>query len=102
MDYKKKYDEALERAKRKIDAGFLASADLSYIFPELAESEDERIRKGLIEVVSDIAGGWPFEEHRITKKEALAYLKKQKEQKHTDLPADQQLLQDIYYGLKKL
>ena len=47
--------------------------------PELRESEDERIRKGLIKVVSDIAGGWPFEEHGITKKKAIAYLEKQKE-----------------------
>ena len=39
-------------------------------------SEDERIRKGLIEVVSDIAGGWPFEKHRITKKEAITYLER--------------------------
>ena len=41
--------------------------------------KDERIRKALLEVVSDIAGGWPFEKHRITKKEAIAYLEKQKE-----------------------
>ena len=52
---------------------------LRNLIPELIESEDERIRKGLIEVVSDIAGGWPFEEHKITKNEALSYLKKQKE-----------------------
>ena len=39
-------------------------------------SEDERIRNGLIKVVSDIAGGWPFEKHRITKKEAITYLEK--------------------------
>lgn len=50
--------------------------------------EDERIRKELIEVVSDIAGGWPFEKHGITKKEAIAYLEKQKEQYW--IPSDEQ------------
>lgn len=54
MDYEKAYKEALERAKdvytyycddreqlRKIES----------IFPELTESEDEKIRKGIIELV---------------------------------------------------
>ena len=71
MDYKKKYDEALERAKRKIDAGFLASADLSYIFPELAESEDERIRKEIRDFLIDLE----------CKEEWVTYLEKQKQTK---------------------
>ena len=62
------------------------------LIPELRESDDERIRKGLIEVVSDIAGGWPFEEHRITKKEALAYLERQKEQKPAEWSKDEKVL----------
>ncbi len=45
MDYEKKYNEALERAKQKIEAGLLTEDDLSYIFPELRESGDERINK---------------------------------------------------------
>ena len=77
----KAYDEALERAKKYMAKGY--DVLMPEIFPELRESEDERIRKGLIEVVSDIAGSWPFEEHKITKKEALAYLEKQKEYKPT-------------------
>ena len=80
----KAYDEALEKTRiyrdnARIAEDYVAVARYENIFPQLLESEDERIRKGLIEVVSDIAGGWPFEEHKITKNEALSYLKKQKE-----------------------
>ena len=68
----KAYDEALERASHVKGYKTLTPQEAAeYIFPQLLESEDERIRKGLIEVVSDIAGGWPFEEHKITKNEAL-------------------------------
>lgn len=43
MDYEKKYKEALERAKK--------GECLENVFPELKESEDEKIRKALIELV---------------------------------------------------
>lgn len=52
----KAYDEALERA-RKLYNSEETSADVEIacetIFPELAESEDERIRKKLIEFFKD-------------------------------------------------
>ena len=44
MDYKQRYSEALERAKERYSA-CSAPALLEYIFPELKESEDERIWK---------------------------------------------------------
>ncbi len=52
MDYEKKYNEALERAKHEYQThksfkGFREM--LAHIFPELAENEDEKIRKELIE-----------------------------------------------------
>ena len=52
--YEKKYKEALEKAKKlHKDAITLQLEqdikDYEYIFPELAESEDERIRKELLE-----------------------------------------------------
>ena len=55
MDYEQKYKEALERA-RKIENGEpIDVPDGTHIpvaiFPELKESEDERIRKALIELV---------------------------------------------------
>ena len=51
----KAYDRALEIAKAwcKLDNNDLSNDDLKTIFPELKESEDERIRKELIEYVKD-------------------------------------------------
>ena len=53
MNYEKKYEEALERAKNlhkdAIDMGEnIRAKQCEIIFPELAESEDEKIRKALI------------------------------------------------------
>ncbi len=56
------------------------------LIPELTESEDEKIGKILIELVSnDKAAGYTgfYEERGITCDDAIAYLKKQKEQKTT-------------------
>jgi len=53
---------------------------LTRMFPELKESEDERIRKAIVKMISDIDGGSPFEKYGIIKKEALAWLEKQAEQ----------------------
>ena len=55
MDYEKEYKEALERAK-KLQETCDSQAVVSwceYIFPQLKESEDEMIRKELIEHVKD-------------------------------------------------
>lgn len=46
MDYEQKYKDALERAKR-----MFSEKELNYLFPELKESEDERIRKEIIEYI---------------------------------------------------
>ena len=84
MDYEKAYKEALGRAKsfqEKFGGDYAG-----YIFPELKESEDERIRKTLVKLISDIDGGYPFEKYGILKKDALAYLEKQK-----DLPTDEEM-----------
>ena len=54
----KRYDEALERAKSfykeyKERDNQLYADDLEKIFPELKESEDEKIRKELISLFQD-------------------------------------------------
>ncbi len=60
MDYEKKYKEALERAKKyKLKEYLIITQD---IFPELAESEDERIRKEILDLVSISGNGNQFEE----------------------------------------
>ena len=69
MDHK--YEEALERARKGMP--------IDEIFPELKESEDERIRTRLIALVEAFGQG-------KYKNEMLAYLEKQKEQKFIDYP----------------
>ena len=59
-DYKKKYEEALERAKMEMSKDGMKNDVISRhlaetIFPELAESEDERIRKELLEHCKNLA-----------------------------------------------
>lgn len=60
MDYKKKYNEALERARalwrEAIEKEYVDDylKDYETIFPELRESEDERIRKAIIELLKEV------------------------------------------------
>ena len=81
----KAYDEALERAKEinreHSKNGFKPSDDVLYIFPDLKESEDERIRKKLIHLVtkSHEQGGYAL--HKDEAEDMIAWLKKQGEQK---------------------
>ena len=91
MNYEKAYNEALERAKEiksKILSSHLSTESckavseyIDTIIPELRESEDERIRKFLLRLAKrcnensiDFLG-------EIKKKDVIAYLEKQKEQK---------------------
>lgn len=78
MDYEKAYKYALERArnlhKDAIDMEeSLLAKQCEIIFPELKESDDEKIRKELIEFV-EIVADW-----QSNKKEWLAWLEKQGE-----------------------
>jgi hypothetical protein len=57
---------------------------LQLLISELRETKDESISKAIIRVISDVAGGYPFEKHGITKKEALAYLEKHKAKERLD------------------
>lgn len=79
--YEKKYKDALERAK-KLQETCDSTAVVGwceYLFPELAESEDERIRKGLIKAVSFMLKGGVLKDTDVTREEALAWLEKQKD-----------------------
>ena len=75
MDYEKKYNEALERARalrrEAIEKDYVEDyvKDYETIFPELRESEDERIRKTLAEyfgpeVQLDFVRGVPIQKIR--------------------------------------
>ena len=79
MDYEKKYKEALARAKTILKRGYYISGDIEVIFPELAESEDERIRKAISQCVEDMRG--QFEKlYSVHHKDAIAWLEKQGEE----------------------
>ena len=52
-------------------------ATVERVFPELAESEDEKIRKALLEMVHDTTGDELLVDYNIHKEEALAWLEKQ-------------------------
>ena len=74
------YDEALkrihplyERAKKE-DCPIWSTYE--YIFPELAESEDERIRKFICSIIDNLE---PKDFVGVKKMNVLAYLEKQKE-----------------------
>ena len=80
MDYKQKYEEALEIAKYYKERDNIQF--LEDIFPELKESEDERIRKEIIAYldVQEVLAQGKYGDF----KEWIAWLEKQDEQKSTD------------------
>lgn len=80
----KAYDEAIEMAKKELQACGSQDCDAARqifrLFPELKESEDERIRTKLIEFFA----GYTTDEEwwgSITEKDILAWFKKQKNMK---------------------
>ena len=57
MDYEKKYKEALSKAKDMLSYKEIKREDMEYLFPELEESEEEKIRK---EIISFLKEGKPY------------------------------------------
>lgn len=79
MDYEKKYNEALEHAQAEILANPGLRKTWEEIFPELRESEDERIRKWIASYIHH--GVFTEDEHPMALK-AVEWLEKQKESLH--------------------
>lgn len=76
MNYEKKYNEALNWM-RELYPGLHGATkeDAEYYFPELRESEDERVRQGIVETIKQCTDMLdPKNQKRM-----LAYLEKQKE-----------------------
>lgn len=76
------YDEALEKGRifrdHLLETGDKGIAgEIEYIFPALSQSEDEQIRKALIEMVHDTTGDELWVDYNVHKEEALAWLEKQ-------------------------
>ena len=82
----KAYDEAIKIAKSKIKNNkdhVLYEDDIIEIFPELKESEDEKVRKTLIHIVKCACDkyGVKYQGKEISEDKLLAWLEKQGEQK---------------------
>lgn len=82
-DYKEKYEKALERAKdyhRGHTLDVPPQAAMEYVFPELKESEDERIRKELIEhIKANCESGFVLFQ-KFSPDNVITWLEKQGEQ----------------------
>lgn len=82
MDYEKAYKDALERAREIYNDSFFKDGNSGHnlmerVFPELAESEDERIRERLITFFQQ----YPYEyipNGKFSTRDAVAWLEKQK------------------------
>jgi hypothetical protein len=81
MDYEQKYKEALERAsKLKVQNPFDTVGQMvEHIFPELQESEDERIRKSIIAILDNY-----IDDDNTIKPAIMNWLEKQGEKKPAD------------------
>ena len=94
-----KYEEALQRARELYETGnFLTRQQVGIIFPELRESEDERMRKRAIAILKYQRDYWsydgpmekcppatPLKDLVDAIDVALSYLEKQKEQKPAEV-----------------
>ena len=81
----RRYDEAIKRAKELLEIGVKDTRDKRVVlsfFPELKESEGERIRKEITELV--MLPTWETETEFYRRKELVAWLEKQGEQKPTE------------------
>ena len=79
MDYEQKYKKALERAREELGSGCFDRGTIEYIFPELKESEDERIRQAIIDTLKGYRNLGST--NGVLKENMIAWLEKQGEQK---------------------
>ena len=79
-DYEKKYKDALANARQEYTTTENVERKqwLEELFPELKESEDERIRKALVDALNKNLGNG-IEKYGTTLNAALAWLEKQGE-----------------------
>lgn len=86
----KRYDEALAKAKEIYQRGYYISGDVESIFPELKESEDEKIIKWIIDDIRYNMDNEPLNNSEYKKKaeKAIAWLEKQGEQKSKNESTD--------------
>ena len=92
-------EEAIKILKDFHDESALFSVRtaLETLYPELKESEDEKVRKALIEMVRDRTGDELWVDYNVHKEEVLTWLEKQGEQKPIEWDADDD---DKFFFLK--
>lgn len=81
----KAYDKVVNKLKGFMIQGvdpLITRADVQDFFPELAESEDEKIRKEMIEHLEKTAIEFPLSDVGLKADSWIAYLEKQGERKH--------------------
>ena len=106
----KAYDEALERAEDCLtDRKFSETDDtlrsvVEYIFPELAKSENERIREAIESIIrvygktkGEWIAGYDMDTLVVHLRNAFAYLEKQKEQKWSPSEGEMGVLYKLCY-----
>jgi len=94
----KAYDEALKVLHKYDGANIMFSQDLKEeMFPELAESEDERIRKEILTAFSSGHDNSDIYGHGITYGQVRAWLEKQGEQRFEEVDN----LHNYLYGEQK-
>lgn len=98
------YNKALEKAQSALKDGTINSITIAYlqdIFPELKESEDEKIRKALLEMMYYTPNVECEKIYNIDKEKCIAWLEKQGEQEQLyirfgEIPTDEK--SKIYQG----
>lgn len=96
MNYKKRYKEALERMKswakgEHPECFSEAQKTAEFIFPELQESEDEKIRKELIAIYS-VGAKVNAKTGDIPDRDIVAWLEKQNKQSSSNIPSRETIL----------
>ena len=86
IDYKQKIKDYMNSSE--VDT--LYKSMLKNLFPELAESEDKRIRKAIINIIGNLDGGFQFEKYGILKKDALAWLEKEAKGNEREISSSEQ------------
>ena len=94
----KRYDESIARAKKLMETcnSTAVVGWCEYIFKELKffESEDEKIRKSLIDVISEWSEDTGFGRYNVPRNEVIAWLEKQVEQKSINY-ADEEIVEAV-------
>lgn len=93
-----RYDEALGRAK-EMRTTLSDKAISEYIFPELKENEDERIRKAIVKYFTSSITNPDYEIYGIPFKKVLSWLEKQGEQKLAWSEEDEMFVHGLIRGL---